>query len=115
PRPGALPAELLDDIFRQELLDHGPALYVADLHGKVTWTNSAFRRLTAASEAPGDAPLLPFAEIAAEIAMLGSMVFREDSARIGGGLQRLRSRHVALRDGGGKVAAIAGIVQTMPE
>jgi PAS domain S-box-containing protein len=118
PRPGDLPAVLLDDIFRQELLDHGPALYVADLQGNLQWTNSAFRRLAAAAaepETPAPAPLLPLPEIAAEIGMLGSMVFREDTVRIGGTLQRLRSRHVALRDAAGKVGAIAGIVQSMPE
>ncbi len=113
-RPAALPSQLLDEIFRQELLDHGPALYVADLNGAIQWTNSAFRRLAAAASAP-DAALLPLAEIAAEISLLGSMVFREDTIRIGGTLQRLRSRHVALRDGQGRIGAIAGIVQTTPE
>ncbi len=115
-RPGDLPEALLNDIFRQELLDHGPALYVADLEGNIQWTNSAFRRLTAAAAEPeAPAQLLPLPEIAAEIGMLGSMVFREDSVRIGGTMQRLRSRHVALRGDSGKVAAIAGIVQSMPE
>ena len=115
-RPGELPTARLDEIFRQELLDHGPALYVADLEGKVQWTNSAFRRLTGAVANPdGQTPLLPLGEIAAEIGMLGSMVFREDTLRIGGTMQRLRSRHVALRGENGKIAAIAGIVQSTPD
>ncbi len=118
PRSGDLPPALLNDVFRQELLDHGPAIYVADLQGNVQWTNSAFRRLAAAAAEPESATpalLLPLPEIAAEIGMLGSMVFREDTVRIGGTLQRLRSRHVALRGDNGKVSAIAGIVQSMPE
>ena len=117
-RQGKLPPALLDDIFRQELLDHGPALYVADLRGNIQWTNSAFRRLAAAAASDSGAQpseLLPLAEIASEVKALGSMVFREDSVRIGGTLQRLRSRHVALRDETGQIAAIAGIVQSSPE
>ena len=107
----ALPTALLDEIFKRELLDHGPALYVANLDGRIIWANAGYRRL---SEVAGGR-LLPIEEIAAEITLLGSMVFREDVLRLGDTAQRLRSRHVALRDASGEVSAIAGIVQSLPE
>jgi len=106
-----LPTALLEEIFKRELLDHGPALYVANLEGSIIWANAGYRRL---SEVAGGR-LLPIEEIAAEITLLGSMVFREDVLRLGDAAQRLRSRHVALRDGSGEVLAIAGIVQSLPE
>jgi len=106
-----LPIQLLDQIFRQELLDHGPALYVADLEGRLTWANAGYRRL---AEAAGGR-LLPLEEIAAEVALLGSMVFRDDLLQPGGTAQRLRSRHVGLRDAEGRVTAVAGIIQVEPE
>jgi len=111
PNDAPLPPQLLDEIFRQELLDHGPALYVATLEGRVIWANAGYRRL---SEAAGGT-LLPTEEIAAEIALLGSMVFREDVLTLGEGVQRLRSRHVPLRGADGQTTAIAGIVQVLPE
>ncbi len=106
-----LDPELLREIFKQELLDHGPALYVAGLDGKLIWANAGYRRL--AGVAGGS--LLPLEEIAAEITLLGSMVFREDSLKLGDAVQRLRSRHVALHDETGQISAITGIVQALPE
>src|SRR5262249_57222374 len=63
---GVPPPHLLDAIFRQQLLDHGPALYVANLDGRLIWANAGYRRL---SEAAGGT-LLPTEGIAAEIALL---------------------------------------------
>jgi PAS domain S-box-containing protein len=111
PNGAPLASELLDEIFRQELLDQGPALYVAGLDGRVIWTNAGYRRLSDA----GGGTLLPTEEIAAEIALLGSMVFREDVLTLGEGTQRLRSRHVPLRAPDGQMIAVAGIVQVLPE
>jgi len=107
-RPAAttLPAEYLNQIFQQELLDHGPAMYVADLEGRILWSNAGFKRMAAAA----GGSFLPLADIAGEIALLGSMVFREDLMRLGDSMQRLRSRHVALKEGDGKTGAIAGII-----
>jgi PAS domain S-box-containing protein len=102
---------LLNEVFKQELLDHGPALYVADLTGKLIWANSGFQRLTTVA----GGKLLPIEEIAAEVALIGSMVFRDDNLRLGEAIQRLRSRHVGLRDDAGKITAIAGVVQVLPE
>jgi PAS domain S-box-containing protein len=106
----ALPADALNQIFQQELLDHGPAMYMADLEGRILWSNAGFKRMAAAGGA-----FLPVAEIAGEIALLGSMVFREDLLRLGETMQRLRSRHVALKDAEGKTAAIAGIIHAAPD
>ncbi len=111
PSGGALPPRLLDEIFRQELLDHGPALYVSDPDGRLLWVNTGYRRL---SEVAGGR-LLPTDEIAAEITLLGGMVFREDLVSFGGNAQRLRSRHTPLRGEDGQMIAIAGVVQILPE
>ncbi|MGH6928538.1 MAG: PAS domain-containing protein, partial [Dongiaceae bacterium] len=111
PGEGALPAPLLDEIFRQALLDHGPALYVADPDGRLIWANAGYRRLSEVA----NAPLLPTEEIAAEIALLGGMVFREDVLSVGEGAQRLRSRHAPLRGDDGQMIAVAGVVQVLPE
>ena len=111
PEEGALPAPLLDEIFRQQLLDHGPALYVADPDGRLIWTNAGYRRLTEVAAGP----LLPTEEIAAEIALLGGMVFREDVLSFGDGAHRLRSRHTPLRGEDGQITAVAGVVQVLPE
>jgi PAS domain S-box-containing protein len=111
PAEGALPPSLLEGIFRQDLLDHGPAMYVADADGRLTWANAGYRRL---SEVAGG-PLLPTEEIAAEIALLGGMVFREDVLSAGDNAQRLRSRHMPLRGDDGLIIAVAGIVQVLPE
>ena len=109
--PTSLPPEFLNQIFQQELLDHGPAMYVADLEGRIIWSNAGFKRM--ASAAGGT--FLPLAEIAGEIGLLGSMVFREDLMRLGDSMQRLRSRHVALKENNGKTGAIAGIIHAAPE
>ena len=106
-----LPAEYLSQIFQQELLDHGPAMYVADLEGRILWSNAGFKRMAAAA----GGGFLPLADIAGEIALLGSMVFREDLMRLGDSMQRLRSRHVALKESDGKTGAIAGIIHAAPE
>ena len=106
-----LPIQLLDQMFRQELLDHGPAIYVADPEGHIGWANAAYRRL---NEAAGG-NLLPIAEIAAEVALLGSMVYRDEMMSLGGAAQRLRSRHIGLRDDEGRLIAVAGVIQAQPE
>ncbi len=111
----APPPEILCEIFKKELLDHGPAIYVADTAGNIFWANLAFRRLTAAAAADLGKPVLPTDKIAAEVLLLESMVFREDTVRVGQTLQHLRSRHVPLHDKAGNIAAIAGIVQAVPE
>ena len=53
-RPAAttLPAEYLSQIFQQELLDHGPAMYVADLEGRILWSNAGFKRTSLTSGLP---------------------------------------------------------------
>jgi len=107
----ALPIALVDEMFRQDLLDQGPPLYVADPEGRITWCNAGYRRLNEVAEGR----LLPIAEIVAEAGLLGSMVFRDDLLSLGGAPQRLRSRHVPLRGADGQIVAFAGIIQVLPE
>src|SRR5262249_57702497 len=47
-----LPTALLDEIFKRELLDHGPALYVANLEGRIIWANAGYRRLRGVARGP---------------------------------------------------------------
>src|SRR5262249_59595131 len=74
-----LPTALLEEIFKRELLDHGPALYVANLEGSIIWANAGYRRL---SEVAGGR-LLPIQGLAAEITLHGSVVFSADVVRLG--------------------------------
>ncbi len=118
PQPGSSrmpPAHLVHEIFKYELLDHGPALYIADLDGQLIWKNVWFRRLAALAPAGKPAGFVPTPEIAAELALLGSMVFREDLIDRGATVMRIKSRHMLVRDEEGKPAAIAGIVQASPD
>jgi hypothetical protein len=116
PSGAPLPPQLLDQIFRQELLDQGPALYVATLEGRVIWANAGYRRLSEA----GSGTLLPTEEIAAEIALLGSMVFREDvltSANARSGCARQCARGPTADDaiaGNVQVAGGDSALETMP-
>src|SRR5262249_41694290 len=57
--------------------------------------------------------VLPLAEIAAEVTTMRSAVFRDEAVRMGDTIQRLRSRHVPLRDEAGQIGAVAGIVQAV--
>jgi PAS domain S-box-containing protein len=112
----APPPGILREIFKKELLDHGPAIYVGDTNGTIIWANLGFRRLVAAMGEPKSADaLLPTDKIAAEVLLLESMVFREDTVTIGKTVQHLRSRHLPLHDEVGRIVAIAGIIQTAPE
>jgi len=41
--------DLLREVFKRELLDQGPPLYIADLEGRIVWANAGFHRLAAAA------------------------------------------------------------------
>ena len=110
-------ADILHEIFKKELLDHGPAIYVGDINGKILWANLGFRRLVTAAmgEPKNGGGLFPTDKIAAEVLLLESVIFREDAVTIGQTVQTLRSRHLPLHDENGRIVAVAGIVQTVPE
>jgi PAS domain S-box-containing protein len=114
-RADAPPREWLHDVFKSELLDHGPPLYIADLQGRVVWSNNAFRSLEQSlARARGNGrQVLPLEEIAAEVGLVHGLVFRDEAVRIGDTIQRLRSRHLPLRTASGEIGAIAGIIQTV--
>jgi PAS domain S-box-containing protein len=111
----APPQEWLRDVFKSELLDHGPPLYIADLQGRVLWANNAFRTLEQSlARARGNGrQVMPLDEIAAEVTLVRGLVFRDEAVRIGDTIQRLRSRHLPLREEGGEIGAVAGIIQTV--
>ncbi len=111
------PVDWLRELHRSELLDHVPPLYIADLQGRVLWSNAAFAALerSLGRGRAGAAGVLPLAEIAAEVAALRAAVFRDEAVRLGDAVQRLRSRHVPLRDESGQIGAVAGIVQPIAD
>ncbi|MBX6323175.1 MAG: PAS domain-containing sensor histidine kinase, partial [Rhodospirillaceae bacterium] len=112
------PVDWLRELHRSELLDHVPPLYIADLQGRVLWSNPAFAALERSlvrARGSGGGGVLPLAEIAAEVAALRAAVFRDEAVRMGDTIQRLRSRHVPLRDETGQIGAIAGIVQPVAD
>ena len=41
--------EQLQQVFAKELLEFGPAMFLADLRGEIQWSNAAFRRIADAS------------------------------------------------------------------
>jgi PAS domain S-box-containing protein len=110
-------SDWLRELYRSELLDNGPPLYIADLQGALIWSNAAFTSLERSLQRArgGGNPVLPLAEIAAEVTTMRSAVFRDEAVRIGEGLQRLRSRHVPLRDATGQIGAIAGTVHAVAD
>ncbi len=106
-------AELFAALMQGDLLDQGPALYVADLGGRLLWRNAAFRRLAGGdtADAAAEAALLPLAEIAAALRRDGETVVRKDAVEVGGETRLLVSRHGLLRDAAGVPAAIGGAIQ----
>src|SRR3954468_7841358 len=74
PRP-----ELLQQAFAKELLEFGPAVFLADTRGEIQWSNAAYRKI-AESKAGGVqvATVLPMKDIAEEIDLKRQPLFRED-------------------------------------
>ncbi|MDY0882255.1 ATP-binding protein [Dongia soli] len=108
--------EQLRDIFHKELLDFGPALYLADRDGVVRWCNVAFRRIV---ELPVDGgqlmEMMRFRDIAEEIDQNRSTVYREQRVKTGGAVHFLRSRHVPLFDTIGELTGFGGLLNLFAE
>lgn len=88
----------LNDLFRQELLDFGPAMMMCDPKGQITWANAACRRITETridGGSIGDRLRLP--EIAEDVDFRRATVFRDWDFAAGGGVQRLRARFEPMR------------------
>jgi PAS domain S-box-containing protein len=108
--------EQLRDIFHRELLDFGPALYLADRDGVVRWCNVAFRRIV---EMPIDGgqlmELMRFRDIAEEVDQSRATVYREQRVKTGGAVHFLRSRHVPLFDSAGELTGFGGLLNLFAE
>jgi len=108
--------ELLQQAFAKELLEFGPAVFLADLRGEIRWSNAAYRRIAEAKTGggmPGTVgKLLPLKDIAEEIDLKRQSIFREDALPSGA---MLRSRHVPLYDERGQLAGFGGLLNLSSE
>jgi PAS domain S-box-containing protein len=113
--PGPKP-ELLQQAFAKELLEFGPAVFLADLRGEVCWSNAAYRKIAEtriggkSGGTVGDA--LPLKDIAEEIDLKRQPLFREDAISAG---SVLRSRHVPLFDGRHQLVGFGGLLNLSTE
>lgn len=118
PGPASAPAagpgpELLQIAFGKELLEFGPAVFLADLRGEIRWSNAAYRRIAETKTAGGTiGKLLPLKDIAEEIDLKRQSIFREDPSPSGA---VLRSRHVPLYDERGQLAGFGGLLNLSNE
>jgi hypothetical protein len=80
PEVGRTPTpEQLRDIFQKELLDFGPALFLADRSGAIRWCNSGYRRVAEIETQEGRiGDLFPMRDIADEFEFGRNTVYRED-------------------------------------
>ena len=112
PRP-----ELLQQAFAKELLEFGPAMFLADARGEIRWSNAAYRKIaeTKVNGTPGPktiSQVLPLRDIAEEIDLKRQPLFREDQMASGA---VLRSRHVPLFDERGQLAGFGGLLNLSAE
>ena len=104
--------EQLRDIFQKELMDLGPALFLADKSGAIRWCNSGYRRVAEVQTEDGRiGDLLPLRQVAEEIEYSRATVYREDRYIIGQTTQILKSRMVPVFDNDGALNGFGGILQ----
>ncbi|MBI2254796.1 MAG: PAS domain S-box protein [Proteobacteria bacterium] len=100
----------LTDLFRQELVEFGPAMMMCDPKGQITWANPACRRI---NETRVDGGLigerLRLSEIAEEIDLRRGTVFRDWDFAAGGNIQRLRARFEPINEANGQLGGFAGL------
>jgi PAS domain S-box-containing protein len=100
----------LGDLFRQELVEFGPAMMMCDPKGQITWSNAPCRRI---AETRIDGGLigerLRLAEVAEEIDIRRATVFRDWDFASGGGVQRLRARFEPMTEAGGTLTGFGGL------
>jgi PAS domain S-box-containing protein len=112
PRP-----ELLQQAFGKELLEFGPACFLADTRGEIRWSNGAYRKIAetkiGAKLGGGTVGgILPLKDIAEEIDLKRQPLFREDPLANGA---VLRSRHVPLFDERNQVVGFGGMLNLSTE
>lgn len=117
PEMGRTPTpEQLRDIFQKELLDFGPALFLADRSGTIRWCNGGFRRIGDLQTQNGRiGDLLPLRDIAEEIEFTRNTVYREDRYLIGQTTQVLKSRMVPIFDSESELTGFGGIVHILTD
>jgi len=97
----------LTDLFRQELVEFGPAMMMCDVKGQITWANAACRRI---NETRIDGGLigerLRLGEIAEEIDLRRSTVFRDWDFAAAGNIQRLRARFEPINESNGQLGGL---------
>ena len=100
----------LNDLFRQELVEFGPAMMMCDPKGQITWANASCRRI---AETRIDGGIigerLRLAEIAEEIDLRRTTVFRDWDFAAGGSVQRLRARFEPITEAGGTLTGFGGL------
>jgi PAS domain S-box-containing protein len=110
-RPAAAQPALQPEIL--QLIFEGPATYVSDVNGHVTFTNQAFRdlaqRLGCGLDPDGIAHIFPLHEVLADALAIGAPVRREDVHSLGREVLYLTSEHRALHDAHGNVIGIGGL------
>ena len=108
--------EQLQQAFAKELLEFGPAMFLADIRGEIQWSNAAFRRIADTKLGVANiSQALALGDIAEEIDLNRQPIFREDVLGSGAGGQVLRSRHVPLFDDGGRLTGFGGLVNLTTE
>ena len=108
--------EQLQQAFNKELLEFGPAMFLADIRGEIQWSNAAFRRIADAKLGVAHiSEALALSDVAEEMDLNRQPIFREDVLGNGAGSQVLRSRHVPLFDESGRLTGFGGLVNLTTE
>ncbi|MBL8709982.1 MAG: PAS domain-containing protein [Rhodospirillaceae bacterium] len=101
----------LRDLFRQELLDFGPALMMCDARGEISWANAAFRRIAETRVDGGTVgERLRLGEVAEEIDFRRTTVFRDWDFAASGSVQRLRARFAPIMEPSGNLTGFGGML-----
>jgi PAS domain S-box-containing protein len=108
--------EQLQQVFAKELLEFGPAMFLADVRGEIQWSNAAFRRIADTKLGVANiAQALALSDVAEEMDLNRKPIFREDTLGGAAGGQILRSRHVPLFDETGRLTGFGGLVTLTSE
>ncbi|MBK8161038.1 MAG: PAS domain S-box protein [Rhodospirillaceae bacterium] len=106
----------LNDLFRQELLEFGPAMMMCDPKGLITWANPSCRRISETRIDGGTiGERLRLTEIAEEVDLRRTTVFRDWDFPAGGALQRLRARFEPMADPSGVLTGFGGMLTLLQD
>ena len=107
------------DVAARNLLQFGPASYVADLGGLIIYANPRYKALALDVFGPGHDPARPVFDIADALArILGGEddVFEQVSTPVHGIETQFRARHFPIRGDNGRMTGVGGIYReaTLP-